>query len=104
MKAIEPVNIWVNGAVKQANVLNLYVVNDDLKSSCTFYYALLKETETTQESPEPSGESVTMKHQEMLTQGNIVMSGEEYDDWNIEEDINQAAYVWAADKLSLTLA
>lgn len=103
MKAIEPVNIWVNGAVKQANVFNLYVVNDDLKSTCTFYYALMKETETTHESPEPDGESVTMKHHEMLTQGNIVISGEEYDAWNVEEDINHAAYVWAAQKLSLTL-
>ena len=103
MKAIQPVNIWVKGTVKNANLLSLYVVNDDLKNSCTFHYALYKETETAQEASEPDGELVVSKQQEQLVEGNIEMTGEEYAAWNTEEEINDAAYTWAAGKLSLTL-
>jgi hypothetical protein len=108
MKAIQPLSIWVNGTMKQANKLNLYVVNDDLKSSCTFYYSLVKETENVNSSvPEPLGEEapepVVTYSIETLAQGNLVMTGDEYDDWNIEEDINGAAYEWAAGKLGLKL-
>jgi hypothetical protein len=104
MKAIESVSIWVNGQVKQANVMNLYVVNDDLKSSCTFYYALLSKTaQPGVQSPESEEEPPVTYSHEMLTQGNLTMNGEEYDSWNIESDINGAAYEWAANKLGLTL-
>ena len=110
MKAIQPVSIWVNGAVKQANKLNLYVVNDDLKSSCTFYYSLIKEVENVSPGvPGPDDEEgevpapLITYSTEMLTQGNLTMNGEDYENWNIEDDINDAAYVWAADQLGLTL-
>ncbi len=111
MKAIEPVSIWVNGAVKQANKLNLYVVNDDLKSNCTFYYSLLNETETSipgvpvinEDGDEIVPEPTVTVSSEMLTQGNLTMNGQDYENWNIEEEINDAAYTWAVGKLGLTL-
>lgn len=104
MKAIEAVSIWVNGQVKQANTLNLYVVNDDLKSSCTFYYGLLLKTE--QPVQEVPGSEVTPEPvytYESLTGGNISMTGVDYTNWNTESDINGAAYEWVANKLGLTL-
>jgi hypothetical protein len=42
MRAIQPVNIWAGGQNVQANNINMYVINDDLSSSATFYYQLLK--------------------------------------------------------------
>lgn len=104
MKAIEAVSIWVNGQVKQANTLNLYVVNDDLKTSCTFYYALLLKTEQpVQEVPSSEITPEPVYTYENLTAGNISMSGEDYTNWNSTSDINGAAYEWVANKLGLTL-
>jgi hypothetical protein len=37
-------------------------------------------------------------------QGNLTISGTDYDNWNATPDINDAAYVWAAGQLNLTLA
>jgi hypothetical protein len=111
MKAIQPLSIWANGEIKEANKMNLHVVHDDLKSSCTFYYSLLKETEYVQpenlnQNPEelsPAADLVPTYSSEILTQGNLIISGEDYDNWNNETNINDAAYVWAAGKLGLTL-
>lgn len=95
MKAIQPVNIWSNGQNVQANNLDMYVVNDNLSSSATFYYQLLK--------VETDGEGNTTSSQQ-LAQGNLTISGTDYDNWNANPDINNAAYVWAAGQLNLTLA
>lgn len=109
MKSIVAVPIWIDGQVKQANTLNLYVVNDDLKTSCTFYYALLEKVELP-EPEAPTGDVPVIpaplqpRHTyNTLAQGNLSMTGEEYANWNGESDINAAAYEWAAGKLSLTL-
>jgi len=93
MKAIQPVNIWTGGQNVQANNINMYVINDDLSSSATFYYQLLNVT--------TDGEGNTSSQQ--LAQGNLTMSGTDYDNWNTTPDINDAAYVWAAGQLNLTL-
>lgn len=104
MKSIEPVSIWVDGSVKEANKLNLYLVHDDLKSTCTFYYGLLIEEEVSEGAADPSGGPSHMTNrQTILAQGNLVMNGDDYQNWNSEEDINQAAYEWVAGKLSLNL-
>lgn len=94
MKAIQPVNIWSNGQSLQANNLDMYVINDDLSSSATFYYQLLSIT--------TDGDGNTISKQ--LTQGNLTISGTDYDNWNANPDINDAAYTWAAQQLNLTLA
>ena len=109
MKSIEAVSIWIDGQGKEANTLNLYVVNDDLKSSCTFYYALLQKVLVPEpEAPvgEVLGDAPSPEPRytyNTLAQGNLFMSGEEYANWNGEADINAAAYEWATTKLSLTL-
>ena len=93
MKAIQPVNIWSGGQSLQANNINMYVVNDNLSSAATFYYQLLK-VETIDDNTST----------QQLAQGNLTMSGTDYDNWNTTPDINDAAFVWAAGQLNLTLA
>jgi hypothetical protein len=93
MRAIQPVNIWAGGQNVQANNINMYVINDDLSSSATFYYQLLK-VETIDDNTSS----------QQLAQGNLTISGTDYENWNANPDINNAAYVWAAGQLNLTLA
>jgi hypothetical protein len=108
MKAIQPISLCKNGSTRTANTLNLYVVNDDLKSSATFYYALLDKKEVEGIPAEPGFETPTpapapVYTYETLADGNLSITGDEYNNWNSESDINGAAYEWAANKLGLTL-
>jgi hypothetical protein len=114
MKPIQPVSVWFNGVEMQANRLNLYIVNDNLKDTAQFYYSLLVETPipttttTTSEDPQPGpvppppGPLTTVVQ---VAQGNLTMTGQEYIDWDESTSgtINEAAFVWAAGKLNLTL-
>ena len=93
MREIQPVNIWAGGQNVQANNLDMYVISDNLLSSATFYYQLLK-VETIDDNTST----------QQLAQGNLTMSGTDYDNWNTTPDINDAAFVWAAGQLNLTLA
>lgn len=92
MKQIEPLPIWKNGESFEATILNAYIINDNLESSCTFYYQLCSSGEPTEESPLVMGQA--------LADGNVTMSGQDYLDW---DDSNNAAYVYIAEKLNLTL-
>jgi hypothetical protein len=85
MKAIQPVSIWANGVNSQATQLSLTIINDNLDTSATLYYQLLTEDGI------------------QLAQGNLTIDGEEYQAWGESSDINNEAYVIAANKLSLTL-
>lgn len=92
MKQIEPISIWKNGESQEANILNAYIINDNLATSCTFYYQLCYSGEPTEEAPLVIGQS--------LAEGNITMSGEDYLNW---DDSNNAAYLYIAEKLNLTI-
>jgi hypothetical protein len=98
MRNIEPVQIWSNGQSKQASVLDARIINDDLKSSCTFYYEL-KEADTVTPSSEEGGQDSVVSGIS-LAQGNVSMSGEDYLDWNGGNDF---AFEFIADHLNLTL-
>lgn len=115
MRAIQPVQVWFNGEEMEANRLNLYVINDNLKDSATFFYSLLVETPipttttTTSENPSPGPGPMPPAPSSIIqqvAQGNLVMSGQDYIDWDSSDPgtINEAAFVWAAGKLNLTLA
>ena len=80
MKNIKPISIWSNGESKLATKMHL-LGNDNLINSVMFYYSLHAETG------------------EKLADGNLVMSGEDYESW---QD-NPYAWDWAAKKLNLTL-
>ena len=92
MKKIEPVTIWKGGESQEANLLNAYIINDNLQSSCSFYYSLNASGEGTEEMPLVVGAS--------LAEGNITMSGEEYLAWDGDNDY---AFNYIADKLNLII-
>jgi hypothetical protein len=93
MKAIQPITSWSNGQQVQANIFNMISINDNLTTSATFYYQILAVT--------TDAEGVTSSIQ--VAEGNLTMSGEEYQIWGDATDINQAAYTWGAYQLNLTL-
>ena len=92
MKPIEPITIWKNGESQEANLLNAIIINDNLATSCSFYYQLCASGEGTEALPLVIGQT--------LAEGNITMSGQDYLDW---DNSNEAAYVYIAEKLNLTL-
>jgi len=85
MKRISPVSMWLNGKTVDAVFLKLYSINDNLQNSATFYYSLNSEND------------------ENLAQGNLTISGEEYQNWGTAQDVNLAAFQWASVQLKLTL-
>jgi hypothetical protein len=92
MKSIEPVQAWKNGEQLEANLLNAYIINDNLESSCSFYYSLNTSGDGTEAMPLVLGQ--------VVVEGNITMSGEDYIAW---DNSNEAAYAYIAEKLNLTL-
>ena len=116
MVPIQPVSVWFNGVEMQANRLNLYVINDNLKDTASFYYSLMVETPiptsttTTSDEPGPTPPppypGPVLNNIIQVAQGNLTMNGQDYIDWDSSEagTINEAAFVWAAGKLNLTLA
>jgi hypothetical protein len=92
MKQIEPIGIWKNGESFEANLLNAYIINDNLESSCTFYYSLCSSGEGTEALPLVIGQT--------LADGNVTMSGEDYLNW---DNSNDQAYSYIAEKLNLTI-
>jgi hypothetical protein len=92
MKSIEPVTIWKNGESQEANLLNAYIINDNLQSSCSFYYSLCASGEGTEAMPLVIGQT--------LAEGNVTMDGENYLLWNGD---NNDAYSYISTKLNLTL-
>lgn len=90
MKTIQAVNVWQNGQVKSATKFNLDIIYDNLESSATFFYQLLEEFVDVE----------GIQNISSVTQGNLMIDGQEYQDW---DDSNDGAYTWAAGKLSLTI-
>ena len=88
MKQIETIQIWKNGESQEATILNAYIINDNLATSCSFYYQLC----SSGEQPNSIGQS--------LAEGNVTMDGENYLLWNGD---NNDAYSYIAAELNLTL-
>jgi hypothetical protein len=92
MKKIESVQIWKNGESQEANLLNAYIINDNLESSCSFYYSLNASGEGTEEMPLIVGAT--------LADGNLTMDGETYLGW---DGSNDYAFSYIAEKLNLII-
>jgi hypothetical protein len=92
MKKIEAVTIWKNGESQEANLLNAYIINDNLESSCSFYYSLNASGEGTEAMPIVIGAT--------LADGNLTMDGETYLGWDGDNDY---AYTYIAEKLNLII-
>ena len=92
---ITPIQIWKDGQVKSAEVFSLKSIADDLETSATFYYELRTAGVAGEDGITPAGE--------VLSNGNLSIAGEEYDEWGEGSPINQWIYEWAADQLGLTI-
>ena len=92
MKKIEPIQAWKNGEKLEANLLNAYIINDNLATSCSFYYSLNTSGEGTEAMPLIMGQAVA--------EGNLTMDGANYLAWNGSNDY---AFSYIAEKLNLTL-
>lgn len=92
MKSIEPVTAWKNGEQLEANLLNAYIINDNLATSCSFYYSLNTSGDGTETMPLVLGQ--------VVADGNLTMSGDDYIAW---DNSNEQAYEYIAEKLNLTL-
>ena len=77
----------MNGQEQTGSWINAYIINDNLKDSATFYWAIF--------TAENDGNQ--------LSQGNLTISEPDYSVWDSTSDINEAAYQWIAEQLSLTL-
>ena len=91
MRNIQPIQIWKDGALQTASVLISRIVYDDLSTSCSFYWELRKES-TTVDNVTTLGETVA--------NGNTVMGGQNYLDW---DGSNDAAYEFVAASLNVTI-
>jgi hypothetical protein len=85
MKPIQPIQIWKNGSLKTASILDASIINDNMSSSCTFYWTL---KEADQE--EQAGEN--------LADGNVTISGEDYELW---KGGNDYAYNYIAKQINV---
>ena len=74
MKPIQPITIWKNGESQEANLLNAIIINDNLATSCSFYYSLNASGEGTEAYPLVIGQT--------LAEGNVTMSGDTYLNWD----------------------
>ena len=84
MKQIFPLQIWKNGQQLTASVLDALIINDNLSTSCTFYWMLKEEGEEGQ----------------TLADGNATMSGEDYDNW---DGSNDYAFDYIASQINVTI-
>lgn len=85
MKTIEPIQIWNNGQLKTASVLDSYAVNVELNKNAKFYYSLL-----------------SLKNgllDETLSEGFLSMNSLEYEQWQTDD------YAWdfISNNLNLTI-
>ncbi len=87
MENISPVSIWKNGQNKTASILDAIIINDNLSTSCTFYW-MLKEAD----QQEQAGQ--------VLADGNVTMSGEDYDNW---DGSNDYAFDYIAGQINVTI-
>jgi hypothetical protein len=92
MKKIQPVTAWKNGEQLEANFLNAYITRDNMENFAEFYYSLNAGGEGTEAMPLVIGQ--------VVAEGNIIMNAEQYIAW---DNSNEAAYVYIAEKLNLTL-
>jgi len=87
MKKIQAVPMWYNGSIQNAIYLMVNCNHDNLATCAVFSYSLYGD----------SGEEGRVG--DRLVAGQLVMEGEEYDNW----ETNEYAWNWAASKLNLQI-
>lgn len=85
MKAIQPLDIWKDGATQTAICLKLYISFDNLQDNAALVYKLCDVNDIT------------------IYEGQIFITGQTYIDWGASGDSNEEAYTIAATQLNLTI-
>ena len=93
MKTINPVQIWHNGQVKTVTLLDARIVDDNLSSSCSFYWQLKEELE-------PISGSISIASGRALAEGHCYMNEDTYSAW---DGSNDAAYTFIAEQINVTI-
>lgn len=93
MAQIQPITLWIQGTTKTANVFDLNIVSDDLATRASLYYRLGSETAPIE------GEPQTV----WLQDGNLTITGQDYQQWDADPSANEWIYNWAALQLNLTI-
>ena len=86
MKAIQLIDVWVDGTVKQVSYLTLFITFDNLETEAVFTYHLSDNDNT------------------LLRKGSFTIDGGDYQLWGQSLDANTDAYQYAASLLNLTFA
>jgi len=86
MKQISPLQIWKNGQQLTASVLDAIIINDNLSTSCTFYWMLKEDLD------DEVGQT--------LADGNTTITGEEYEGW---DGSNDYAFNYIASQINVTI-
>jgi hypothetical protein len=86
MKNIQPIQIWKNGQQLTASVLDAIIINDNLSTSCTFYWMLKEDLD------DEVGQT--------LADGNATMTGEDYNNW---DGSNDYAFSYIAEQINVTI-
>lgn len=81
MAQIQTFNFWVNGKTVTASNIECHINYDNLIDQAVFYYSLKDELLN------------------KLTEGNVTISGQDYNNWST----NQEAYQYVCKQLGLTL-
>lgn len=89
MKTIQPITTWNNGVEKKADGFTMNIAWDNMSSSATFAYQLVKLS--------------TNWEQEVLVSSTLPIGGDDYKNWDADPSANEWAYNWAATKLNLTI-
>ena len=99
MKKIEQITYRKGGEEKVGSFLEARIINDDLKSNCTFYWSVIEEMAPVIVEGETE-ELVAPRLGMTLDDGNLTLSGDEYLEW---DGSNDAAFSFVAEKLNLVL-
>lgn len=85
IEAIQSVTTWYNGVEINLTHLGCVVASDNLVDAARFQYSLFD----ADDNP--------------IIVSQIGMGGQDYENWNANPDINQAAIEWVAQQLNLIL-
>jgi hypothetical protein len=86
MRAIKPLDIWSNGETLTAVCLKLYISYDDLETMAALHYSLCDVNDVT------------------IYEGQVMITGTDYNNWGASSDSNSEAYTIAAAQLNIELA
>lgn len=95
MANIQPISVWYQGNTHQANVFTLYSTGDNLIDTASFQYQLI---ELIIDPVDPNNQ-----FSQTLITGQLVITGQDYIDWDSSVSANDWIYNWAAGQLNLTL-